>query len=196
MGNQASKRVRNQRKVREIQPVVFGRSGTGIDDRLWIFRRVGGQSLAGLRGVAETIKPHEAAPKFGGYTLSVMYPGEVYKATRHSDLKGFIDARRIAERLRPKLPESFKGPVTADIQGISQYHGTIGVHVTYEEFDEERQTITTALNEILGINHEWEISPHISIASGRLANLSNVKDLEFALPRQVYLGRAQTDFNR
>lgn len=187
MSSQASKRMRELRKTSELMPVLDGCSGTKLDDRLWIYRSVGGSSLSQLSESTKYIKPEEASRKWGRYSLTLMYPEEVHKATSYSVLQGFIKVQSISERLAERLPDSIQEPVMAESKGLRQYHGVIGVELSYPEYDNERQAITTALNEILDVNYEWQMRAHVSIARGQLARITNLEQLESEIPSQLEL---------
>lgn len=175
-----------------VRPVLINAKS---DHKVRIYRDVSESSRIDLDRVVSMIKPTEAQrrAKEENFRVSLVYPDSVHRAISQSCLRGLRVAQKVADVLSYRFPDSFYKPVVAEVTEIEQYLDKVGVGVGYQEFNEEHQTIATAMNQLLGTRDVWNTRPHISIALGKVANLSNVSRLEQSLPSSVELTPVKID---
>jgi len=160
------------------------------DKRIWINRTVYGLSISELKDAARVVKREEAKAKFARFTLSVVIPGEIYSAINTSG-RSNISPALIAERLFQDFPESTKRNVIAETSELKQFGDFISVEANYDSFEEERAFVSEYLSTALGIHHEWQATPHISLARGSLKSISNLDEVNEAIPHYIQLGPVQ-----
>lgn len=199
MSKQQSKRYRTIHKAKESLPNcnVNGYSGSVFDDRLWIYRTLEDESAEDLKNTMHLIENMVVCCKIGHLTLSVMYPGEIRRATKRSLLRGLVSIEHIAEELDMALPASLNEPVLAEVKGLGQYNSSVGANVHYPNFKDERKSLTNSLNNIFGVKCSWDTrKAHISIAKGQLANLQEIDLIQETLPSEVLLSPAVIAINK
>jgi len=157
------------------------------NERIWINRTAYGISTSELETVSRVMKKQEAKAKFARFTLSVVIPGEIYTAINSSG-RSNVSPALIAERLFQDFPESTRHSVVAETGELKQFGEFIAVEAHYDSFQDERAFISRYLSDALGINHAWQVNPHISLARGSLRALSNLQEVKEVVPRYVQLG--------
>lgn len=159
---------------------------------LWLHRRVQGESLTQLTYAAEQFKKKEALRKRGDFTISLLYPADIYMAIDRSRFCHSLTPLQVRDILLSELPESADQSVKAESRSIWQYGSLIGVEVDMPEFEEERAAIECALRSILGIRYIRKVNPHVSLAKGWLGKVTNVNEIESALPEVLELSPVYT----
>lgn len=189
MHKEALNRDSYEIRPRSVRPVLINAKS---DHKIRIYRNVSESSRIDLDTIVSMIKPSEAERrnKEEDFRVSLVYPDSVHRAINQSCLRGLRVAQKVADVLTHRFPDSFYKPVTAKVLGIGQYLDKVGLELSYPEFTDEQQTIATAMNQLLGARDVWNNRPHISIALGKVANLSNIARLEESLPSSVELNPA------
>ena len=190
MGKQVSKRLRDLRAHERLRPVVNGRSGTRIDDQVWIYREVSEQSSQELQKLKRTLKEESVRPKLSSLTLSLIHPADINMSIRRSPLCGFVSAEDILGQIDLEQIPSRHNIVDVDVTGLSQYgHSTrhLGIDVSSPALEEEREYLLSTVQRYLGDNSFRKLRPHISIAYGEIESRSALRKIEDELPTTISL---------
>ncbi len=180
--------ARNNRGKYENQPPVKMEDKIPIHDRLWIHRKIGSQSLLDLTDVSQLFKREDRAYRNQSpLHMTTMYYEEVSRAIREST--GSIAPLDVYQKLLPLFPPSAKEPVIAKLGDIQQYSGRIGVEVYYPEFANERIIIEEVVSDMLQTPFQPLSRPHISLARGRVGRLTNLDEIQEAMPAVITLSR-------
>lgn len=154
----------------------------------WLHRTVHGISHTELAEAAELIDDSHIVKKLGLYTLSLVTPGEIQSAFVRSGRQD-IDPQLFVSQLRNALPEVSRESVTAKVSGLHQFGRYVGLDVKYEGAQEERRFINDYISQEMGIRHHWTSRPHISLGKGALETITNLMDIQDALPSSLILGK-------
>lgn len=189
MKHQATKRHRGAHKTRSMPNAFQTLATVDVHERLSFFRSVAGTSVVELKGVSGKVRPEEAKPQTGDYLVNLLHPDDFMAICAQSALQGLVSARKIADEIRAvKPPNTYFQGVTAEVLGLGEYRGKIGVQVSYEGHQAEHEYLETALNRVLGTSLDMgSDNPLVPIAKGKLNALTNRAEVEQSLPAQLTL---------
>lgn len=190
MGKQVSKRRRDRLAYEHLRPVVNGRSGTKIDDQVWIYRKVDERSSQELQKLTRTLREASVRPKLSNLTLSLVHPADINMSIKKSPLRGFVSAEDMLGQIDLEQIPSRYDNVDLDVTGLSHYgHSTryLGVDVSSPVLEEEREHLLSTVQRYLGDNSFRMFRPHVSIAYGEIESQSALRKIEDELPAVISL---------
>lgn len=187
----SSASVRHKHDIdREIDPFVH--PSANRDHRIWIHRNVSQQAQIEIGMLADKIMPSEASRKITAFTVTLIRTEDINHVIEQTCLRTLLVQDYIARVLRTKYPDTFSRPVTASVAGISQYGKKIALDINYPELKEEFNTISKVMHQHFNTEDEWRIDTHISIATGKVVDLSNISEIQRSLPSTIDLTPVRT----
>lgn len=190
MGKQVSKRHRSRLTHERARPVISGRSGTKIDDQIWIYREVSRQSSSELQKLNRTLRKELVHPKLGNLTLSLVHPADVNMSIKKSPLRGFVSSKDLLSQIDLDQIPSRYDSIDLEVTGISHYgRGTqhLGIDVSNPVIESEREYLLSTVHRYLGDNSFRQFRPHISVAYGKIESQSTLRKIEDELPTIISL---------
>lgn len=193
MGRQAQKRYRHQQQVRQIRPTIEGRSGTRLDEQVWLYRRADEASSEELLRAAQYAEGDGIRPKLRGYTLSLFHPADVNMTIKRSPLRGFVRSKSVYEHVDFEELALHNQAVEVSVKGLEKYgfrRPKIGITVESAELEQEYDELANVMHRYLDTKPTRRKPRfHITLAHGELGDLQNLQEVEQLLPETVTLGQ-------
>jgi len=156
---------------------------------LWVTRGIQKHEHAAINNAQRLIKDNEVKELFWHLVSTVIYPKDILHAVNRADAVKWPSVIEFLREFRDyiKGEDEITGS-SANVVGLDQFGKFIGIELDVE-IDNERDYYSEWLSDML----ETEIIlvpniPHINIAEGNLADLSNKPRIERSLPEVVHFG--------
>jgi hypothetical protein len=159
-----------------------------VGDKIWMYRQVEGDSSRLLGEAASLFQKQEIfSRKLSNFTLSLLYPADIHNAIQRTAHLGNITPDEVSNQLKQHLPGSTGNLAVATTRSIWQYGNSLALELDCPQFDEERLIIERAVRRITGARYLRTTIPHVTLARGWIDKVTNLNEVESAIPERIIL---------
>lgn len=161
----------------------------------YLFRSATESSVEILNNSTRGIRENGASRIVDYFSMTLIYPNKIRKFREQSSKRNLPEISTIAEALGNMSLRSLRQPVAATVKGVGDFNNTIGVRLSYPEFEEERMAINSLVGNMLGYKSGANLNvgpgyPHVTVMAGSIP-FARIKQISNRLPDIIQLGVAQ-----